>query len=99
MHPLLICTLAFVGIISVVSGDMNCGAFSCPNVANKIGNAITGKDDGKAYCCRTDALSVPYCCDMGEYATYAFGRFSDGNSLKVVSATTIGAVLLAFMFR
>ncbi|OQV16857.1 hypothetical protein BV898_09029 [Hypsibius exemplaris] len=103
MNAFLMCLFALaVAVSAVSSAGMECGiAGTCPNIVS---------DSSKTFCCKTETVTIPYCCDAGDYAKFAFREAKEavaagvGNavaavaaaeSTKVATATTVGVILLA----
>jgi len=94
----IVAAVLFLAVAGVYAG-MDCGiAGNCPNVLNRIGNAITDSNNDQAFCCRAKALDTPYCCNAADYAKYKWDRFTNSaTSTKIVAGTTIGAAVMALL--
>jgi len=99
MNTLIVLAAIIVLAVAGVYAGMDCGiAGTCPNVLNRIGNALTDSNNDQQYCCRAGALDTPYCCNLADYGKYNWKRFTgSATSTKVVAGTTIGAAVMALL--
>ncbi|OQV16858.1 hypothetical protein BV898_09030 [Hypsibius exemplaris] len=92
MNSLVMCLVILaVAVAAVSSAGMECGiAGTCPNIVS---------DSSKTFCCKTDTVAIPYCCNAADYSKFAWKQavaaVASAESTKVATASTIGVILLA----